>query len=285
MDAFVGRGRTASATRLDDVLDGRTRGEPFSAVWVVHANAGGVGRTTVAKCLARAVQDLGFRPLLLDCGNDGDGEVGEWCARMLIDHAGEADMSEQLKQRERNRIVIADVGSGLTRDQLRELVGSASVVLSPVPDAWDSRAVSAALQSAHRVRETIDWTYGSCTARHYTLQMGTGQYVGEDMGECLPLPLDDDEYPYIDPVVDVVTEGEVDYAEFDRQSAFLLRERLRDVPTTLLTTTIAQGVLAARGQSQSYRDDAKGRLGQKSYQRLARELLRHSDGRLVPDGL
>lgn len=259
-----------------------SEGKGFSALWLVSSDVGGVGRTTVAKCLARAVGDIGFRPVYLDVGNQDD-DNPEWCAAMRIDHVKEQDWLAVVRQKSLNTIIIADVSGAVRGDLLRQLISEADVVLTPVPDAADTRAISAAIRSAHRVRETVDWTYGGCSARHYTLLLGSARFETDGIDQYLPLPLDADEYPYVDPVAAAFIGEQSDFTKYDRHSAFSLRKRLADVPTTILTSTIPQGLLFPPGEERSWRDHPDGRFGQKSYKRLARELLLQSDGRLVAD--
>ena len=281
---IAGRALAAQAEYSDTPCDedAASEEEGFSAFWLVSSDVGGVGRTTVAKCLARAVGDIGFRPVYLGVGTQDD-DIPSWCTTMRIDHVREQDWLAVVRQKSLNTIIIADVGGAVKGDPLRQLISEADVVVTPVPDAADARAVSAVIRSAHRVRETVDWTYGECSARHYTLLLGSGRYETDGIDQYLPLPLDADEYPYVDPTAAAFIGEQADFTKCDRQSAFSLRKRLADVPTCILTSTIPQALLFPPGEDQSWRDHPDGRFGQKSYKRLARELLLQSDGRLVPD--
>lgn len=273
--------------RFDADAIAETHPKPFSAVWLVQSGAGGVGRTPVARGLARAMKEIGFEAGFVDAQN-GYGESEAWCRQLEIDYGEEDDLAAALAEKRVNRIWVVDVGRALDAGKLGDLIGHSSVVLSPVPNTNFWGAVHAAIHSTWRVGEIRSQQVGvGSTPQHYTVHAMTGQMFIPETETLIDLQIDDEEFPVFDDVIEHVTETELHRAAWDQHHARVLRRHLADVPTKLLSTTVPAALRshAWKAAGGSYCHTAESTFGRKSYLRLAHELLWLSDARHGPDSV
>lgn len=256
--------------------------EPYQAVWLVHGDKGGIGRTSVARGLARALRELRFDARFVDFGN-GAMWSKQWCEANRIEHVREERAREDLDKHSENRIWVVDVGRMIAPADLAFLIDRASAVITPLQSASGMGGVDAARQAARETAARRD-SYQS-RAEHFTLQTMVGQLLIRHQDTVMSMGLDEEEFPVFADEVDFASEAYIDRVLWDRRTTQIAREELRSEATRLLSSSLPARLFERRGRGvlDGFCYVNEGRLGARSFTRVAREVLWLTDCRLGPD--